>query len=334
MDRKELLKELADVFDTEQAARDLLEDIGIPRRRLPFAHDNPEQFWRNAVRELDRGLIPDATLEFLVNAAHELYPGNPTFQTFRAFASIPAGDQGPPTPYRSTAPPADPLFVHRAELDAVRDLLIDAIDATVGITTALRGAGGFGKTALAQKLCEDPDIRAAYPDGILWAQMRDDMRDADRLAVVKDLLRHLRPDEAPTYETLPIASARLREVLAGQRVLVVVDDVWHAADIEPFRGFGAVLITTRIGDTLPRGCKRVDVDALRASEAVAVLSADLELNDIAAFEALAKRLGEWPLLLRLVNRQLHELMGKGLDEALNVVETLLDKYGLTAFDLV
>lgn len=79
--------------------------------------------------------------------------------------------------------------------------------------------------------------------------MRDDMRDADRLAVVQDLVEY-QTEERPSFETLATASARLREVLDGRRVLVVVDDAWHAADVEPFRGLGAgtaVLVTTRDG---------------------------------------------------------------------------------------
>ena len=41
--------------------------------------------------------------------------------------------------------------------------------------------------------------------------MRDDMRDADRLAAVHDVVRYLRPGEKPSFETLRGASARLRE---------------------------------------------------------------------------------------------------------------------------
>ena len=38
---------------------------------------------------------------------------------------------------------------------------------TTAITTALRGAGGFGKTTLALALCHDAEVQAAFPDGIL-----------------------------------------------------------------------------------------------------------------------------------------------------------------------
>jgi hypothetical protein len=42
---------------------------------------------------------------------------------------------------------------------------------TTAITTALRGAGGFGKTTLALALCHDLDIQTAFPDGILWVEL-------------------------------------------------------------------------------------------------------------------------------------------------------------------
>jgi len=38
---------------------------------------------------------------------------------------------------------------------------------TTAIATALRGAGGFGKTTLALALCHDTEIQVAFSDGIL-----------------------------------------------------------------------------------------------------------------------------------------------------------------------
>src|SRR5262249_35019723 len=64
-------------------------------------------------------------------------------------------------------PPAD--FVQRpVEFDALKRCLLDAKGDSVAITTALRGAGGYGKTTLAKALAHDPDIQDAYFDGILW----------------------------------------------------------------------------------------------------------------------------------------------------------------------
>ncbi len=76
-------------------------------------------------------------------------------------------------------------FVHRRELDEVRALLCAAADGgAVGITTALRGAGGFGKTTLAQALAFDDDVRAGRRplggDGRWTARERPDGRSCER----------------------------------------------------------------------------------------------------------------------------------------------------------
>ncbi len=56
-----------------------------------------------------------------------------------------------------------------AEHKAVVDALLNRSGAqTVAITTALRGAGGFGKTWLARAICHDPRVQAAFPDGVYW----------------------------------------------------------------------------------------------------------------------------------------------------------------------
>ena len=67
--------------------------------------------------------------------------------------------------------PAD--FVPRPkEFDALKARLLDPKgDSIAGITAALRGAGGYGKTTLARALARDPDIQDAFFDGILWAEL-------------------------------------------------------------------------------------------------------------------------------------------------------------------
>jgi hypothetical protein len=62
-------------------------------------------------------------------------------------------------------PPSD--FVERPkQFDALKKQLLDAKgDSVAGITAALRGAGGYGKTTLAKVLAHDPDIQDAYFDG-------------------------------------------------------------------------------------------------------------------------------------------------------------------------
>lgn len=250
----------------------------------------------------------------------------------------------PPLPYRCMAPAREP-FVQRSEYAKVRDALLvppDGVDnsghaTTVGITAAIHGAGGFGKTALAIELCYDEQVRERYPDGILWVQMRDTLDDDGRLKEIRDVLRLWVKEEPPAFETVAKAGQRLIELLNGKRVLLVVDDVWNSADLSPFQGLSSeatLLITTRDSRTFPRGTVLVHVDSMETSEAVRLLGAGLLEGVEADLKSLAQRLGEWPLLLKLANRQVEDWIGKGLNppEAIRKAEEALEAKGLTYFD--
>jgi predicted ATPase len=96
----------------------------------------------------------------------------------------------------------------------------------------------------------------------------------------------------------------------------------------------ARLITTRNRDVLPPNAKPLDVDAMEANEAVKLLRFGVPDGEGAAFAKLAQRLGEWPLLLKLVNGALHKrhAAGQPLAAALAWVNAGLDSRGLTVFD--
>jgi WD40 repeat protein len=254
------------------------------------------------------------------------------------------GEVSPPA-HRSMAPrPAG--FVPRSELETVLAALLGEAEPagstpgtlTVALTTALRGAGGFGKTALAQAVCAQAAVRQRYPAGILWTTLGQGLNEADRLARVRDLLRWWTRKEPPRYETLEAAAGTLRQALSAQRILLVLDDVWLAADVEPFAGIAppaALLLTTRNTRALPSTTRAVVVDALEMPRAVELLGQGLaSLPPARTVERLAQRLGEWPILLRLVNAQLREeyRAGLGAIAAFQTVERALDDAGLTAFD--
>ncbi len=246
-------------------------------------------------------------------------------------------------PYRSMAPRSE-SFVQRPELEAVVEALArepedgGQVPLAVALTTALRGAGGFGKTALAQAVCEHEAVRKRFTAGILWITLGQRLSEAQRLARVRDLLRWWTRKEPSSYETLESAAGFLREILSGQRVLLVLDDVWLVADVAPFVGIAApaaLLITTRNTRALPTAAHAVVVDALELPRAVELLGQGLSpLPPVSTLERLAARLGEWPILLRLVNAQLREEYRDGVaaDEAFRAVEDTLGEMGLTAFD--
>jgi WD40 repeat protein len=225
--------------------------------------------------------------------------------------------------------------------EEIKHLLLDHQDnQTTAITTALRGAGGFGKTTLALALCHDTEIQAAFPDGILWVELGEHPpRPLDVLSGVLVVLEPSRP--API--TLDEARDRWRRALSQRRCLLVIDDVWQAAALSPLLEGGPLctrLVTTRNDQVLPEETARFFVDAMEPEEAIAVLCRGLpeEIQQGAyqsALEALAKRLGCWPLLLTLAHGLLLDQVryGRSIASALAVVEHAYEQRGVTAFHL-
>jgi WD40 repeat protein len=208
----------------------------------------------------------------------------------------------------------------------------------VAMTAALRGAGGFGKTTLARALCHDERIQEAFDDGILWVTLGENPGALkSKVLDFVEVLSGVRPGF-----DVEAASTRLAELLTGRDILMVIDDVWDAAHLAPFLRDPketkdrrcARLITTRNQDTLPPKARTVDVDAMRASEAVQLLAAGLPSAYTAELEALAGRLGKWPVLLNLVNGVLRDRVTAKdrLADALEFVNADLDENGLATFD--
>ena len=81
---------------------------------------------------------------------------------------------------------------------------------------------------------------------------------------------------------------------------------------------------------------RVLVDEMTADESVAMLTGRLPVPaaDLSPFHRLARRLGEWPILLRLAAAQLRERVERGdtAEGALAFVNRALEKRGVVAFD--
>ena len=230
-------------------------------------------------------------------------------------------------------------FVARpAEFDQLLNLLLDEKrEEPVAITAALKGAGGYGKTTLAKALCRNDQIQRAFEDGILWVTLGENP--GDLTGRVEDLIVTL-GDERPGFTAQDAAVNRLKELLADRDILMVIDDVWDRAHLNPFIQGGsrcARLITTRNFDTLPAGTERVHVDAMQQDEATALLTAGLG-HDYGLQHDLVKlaaRLGEWPLLLRLVNSALRSRIENDRQlphDAIKWINRALDRRGFAYFD--
>jgi WD40 repeat protein len=266
--------------------------------------------------------------------AHFVDPGVPE-QWARLVRTLEGPCQATRVPLMAEPPPDD--FVPRPqEFDALRAQLLDVEHGEpVAITAALRGAGGYGKTTLARALCHDDAVQDVFFDGVLWVTLGE--QPGELSAKVEDLIVAL-SGQPSQLSSLEARKSRLAELLRDRSLLLVVDDVWSGAHLDPFLVGGprcARLVTTRNSDTLPRNTREVAVDAMRPSEAVSMLRLELPSGEDAALAALAARLGEWPLLLALVNRALRDRVARAHDTfagALAHVNRVLDRRGLTGFD--
>jgi len=232
--------------------------------------------------------------------------------------------------------PGDFVLREQEFKQIVSGLLDTQREEPVAITAALRGAGGYGKTTLAQIICHDERIQEDFYDGILWVTLGE--KPGDLIKYVEEFIRIL-SGEPSGLISLQAATARLIELLADRHILMVIDDVWNSAHLRPFLQGGplcARLITTRNLDTVPANAIKVNVDAMQKHEATALLAVGLPPGHKDDLHRLAARLGKWPLLLKLVNGALcHRVhnTGQGLADALVYVNTALDKRGLTIFDV-
>jgi hypothetical protein len=234
------------------------------------------------------------------------------------------------------APPLTPGFVPRPkEFGELLELLLDKERKDpVAITTALTGAGGFGKTTLATALCHNDDVITAFDDGILWVTLGQTPNVVGELTRLYGALT----GERPGFISAEDAAVELEKKLETKNCLIVIDDVWDTPHLRPFLRGGpgcARLVTTRMRN-VAADAQRVDVDEMTDDEAITLLTAKLETKpcDLAPYVRLAKRLGEWPLLLKLAGSALHEAIEAGdtAQGALKFVNDALDEGGIAVFD--
>jgi WD40 repeat protein len=234
------------------------------------------------------------------------------------------------------APDLPESYVERSELtERVLALLIDkSHEHFIAINITLFGAGGLGKSTLAAALCHEEDIVGSFDDGILWVTLGQNPNIQDSLTKLYAALSGLRPGFVDKDDV----AFHLSEKLEDKNCLIVIDDVWDPADLEPFLQGGrscSRLITTRNFEISAR-TSWIEIDQMSVSEAVQMLTSRFSGMpiELEPFKELAKRLGYWPLLLELTNAALRQRIERGdtTENALRYLNRVLDERGVAAFD--
>ena len=229
----------------------------------------------------------------------------------------------------SKLPPAPKLLVGRE--DDLRELKTRLDTSTAGahiqVLTAMRGWPGVGKTTLASAAAYDPDIAAMFPDGVLWASLG---KTPSVYAELGAWCRALGLPELGTARSVEELSAQLRAVLRDKRFLLIVDDVWQAGDVEPFRVGGpgcATLITTRLTEVArevaPTAESMFVLEVLspeKALELLRLLAPLVVAEHPDVCQELVNDLERLPLAVQVAGRMLHSRRSMGL----SVVTLLAD----------
>jgi WD40 repeat protein len=284
------------------------EEIALALGKGPTFHAGTDATARSAVGRLRSALRQYYGSEGALEPIRIEIEEGGYFATFSRAGSIVEVSQESREPYNN-APAPQENFVSRAAVhDSMRNaLLVEGSNRAIAIT-ALQGMGGIGKTALAVELCHDHLVQQAFPDGIFWFTIGKEsgLDFASRVKSVPGLEGLL-----GEYEGAAACLSQYRSVLRGKAVLVVLDDIWQASDVELFKveaPRSRLLITTRnLGIAAAFGAREFTANLLTPSESQQVLArwSGGNVDDLPAQAIdLIDECGRLPLALAMIGAQL------------------------------
>jgi DNA-binding SARP family transcriptional activator/tetratricopeptide (TPR) repeat protein len=239
---------------------------------------------------------------------------------------------GTPAVLPRLLPPAVAHFVGRSgELTALSRLAArSGHHADAAVISAISGASGVGKTALALRWAHQ--VADQFPDGQLYVNLRG--YDVDQPMPVAEalarLLRALGVPDATIPDDTDDRAALYRSVLADRRILIVLDNARDVAHVRPLLPGGpscVTLVTSRdmlAGLVARDGAQRLALDPLPLPDAVDLLRELIGARaaDPRAVTRLAMQCSCLPLALRVAA----ELAATRPGAALNTLTDELDGY--------
>ncbi|MFM9593103.1 AfsR/SARP family transcriptional regulator [Streptomyces scabiei] len=230
----------------------------------------------------------------------------------RAGWGLRAGRPPGGTPTAPVQLPAPPTCLTGREREAARLEAALREGGEHGRVCVVHGMAGVGKTALALHVAHR--VAAAFPDGQLHAGLGggDPAGTADPAEVLAGFLRALGIGPGRIPPSLPERAAAFRTLLAGLRVLVVLDDATGEEQVRPLlpgAGSGsAVLISSRRALHGLDSVERVGLEVLSPAHALRLLArlagADRAAAEPEAAAEIAQLSGGLPLALRIAGSRL------------------------------
>lgn len=193
-------------------------------------------------------------------------------------------------------------FTGRTEvLDELDDSIAD------GSIVVLHGTGGVGKSAVAVHWAHR--VSRVFPDGQLFVNLRGygPGQPVPASVALDGLLRGLGVEGRAIPDGVADRTAMLRQLLAGRRVLLVLDNALEGDQVEPLLAGGrtVVVVTSRnrLRELDRPGVRRIAVGELSRTEATDFLTAALRDHDPSELEGLAELCGRLPLALAVAAEQ-------------------------------
>jgi len=242
-------------------------------------------------------------------------------RTKPATAPVPAG-----VPRPCQLPADTRVFTGRArELEQLLSLADESrsgTDAGMVVISAVDGMAGVGKTSLAIHAAHH--LRQDFPDGQLFLDLRGHTAGLEPLTAEDALDRLLRSLGVPPQlipRDLGARSAFYRDLLAGTRTLIVLDNASGAAQILPLLP-GApgclVIVTSRKRLIGLDDIHSVPLDVLPAADAAALLRKVAGPGRVPdghpAVEGLLALCGHLPLAIRIVGSRLRRHNAQSVDD--------------------
>lgn len=222
--------------------------------------------------------------------------------------------QDPPPP---PAPVVPAWVVDRTEIRRAVAAVCGRRAGAVGITTALEGAGGFGKTTLATLVCAHRRVRRRFRGRVYTVTMGRDVRGRSAIAAKVAEATAFITGDTTAFEDPDRAGEHLGRLLEQRRrTLIILDDVWEPEQLTPFLRGGqncVRLVTTRVPAILPEDAERLQVDEMSPEQAQSVLTWELPELPEETVAGLLRATGRWALLLRLTNRLITRQIATGAE---------------------